>query len=276
VGARPDLDLTSLLEGFNRKWLFSDTEGIDDAPEEDGVRFPDPVRLGWGPDRWSASTELAVPIVFVWDVNGYYAALGVDPKASRKELREAYQALDGQASAYLTYVFKQLLDPEVRAAYDRSPLGCPYMDEYQENDLKRRAAQEAGRRSGKGKTTTPKTVLGEWGYTLDDSEERVDTVSSDREDRSRKAEPLRYSYYGWRTSSFLPDTEQLQEWQRLLTAAAALLRVAPQISFGVTGSSDQPYILQEVRGQQVIFFPEGEEPTEEVALAAINQLCDFS
>jgi hypothetical protein len=273
VGARPDLDLSVLLEGFNRTWLFPDQEGIDDAPETNGIKFPEPVRLGWGPDQWSASTELAVPIVFIWDVNGYYASLGVGHQATRKELRQAYQALDGQESAYLTYVFKQLLDPEVRAEYDRSPLGAPFLDDYQGDDLKRRAAKEAGLRSEKGKPTSPKDVLYEWGYTSGDQPEGVDSVSSDLEDHSSKAEPLRYSYYGWKTSTFLPDTEQLQEWQRLLTAAAAKLRVAPKISFGVTGSSDRPYILHTVHGQTVIFFPEGEEPTEEVAFEAIDQLC---
>jgi hypothetical protein len=274
VGARPDLDLSGLLSAFDR-WLIPDREEPDDAPEADGVKFPEPVRLGWGPDRWSTSTELAPRIVFKWDVNGYYAALGVHPDANRRELREAYQARDGQGSAYLTYVFKQLLNAEVRAAYDDSPLGYPFLDDYQDEKLKRDASQEAGRRSRDGESVSKDDVLGEWGYILIDRESGVDSVSSKVEDRDRKAEPLRYSYYGWKTSSFMPNAETLQGWQVALASAAATLKVAPKLSFGITGLSDRSFILAEVDGQPVIFFPEGEEPTDSVAREAIEAFTKF-
>jgi hypothetical protein len=273
VGERPSLDLSSLLSSFDRRWLTPDTEEEDDAPEADGVKFPEPVRLGWGPHQWSASTELAVPIALRWDVNGYYAALGVEPTATRRQLREAYQALDGQSSVYLTYVLKQLLNPVTRAAYDNAPLGYPFLDDYQNEALQRRASHEAGRRSREGAATSKDQVLDEWGYVMVD--EGVDSVSQSGEDRDRKAEPMRYSYYGWRTSSFLPDTEILQRWQAVLAAAAATLKVAPKLSFGVTGLSDQSYILNAVDGQPVIFFPEGEEPTDSVAREAIEEFTKF-
>jgi hypothetical protein len=271
VGERPDLDLSGILPIFDRFLRPDEKEPEPYAPEAgDGKKFPEPMRFGSGPDQWSTSTELAVPIVLKWDVNGYYRALGVSPMATRKELREAYQALDGQSSAYLTYVFKQLLNPEIRAAYDAAPLGQPFLDLYTQEDLRRRAKIEAGKRSAVGEFVSSDQVLDEWGYVVLD--EGVDSVSPTGQDHSRSTAQrgLRYSYYCWRTNGFLVDTEVLSEWQGYLSAAAARLGVAPAISFGLTAMSDLPYILKEVGGKPVVFFPEGEEPTASVAEQAVE------
>lgn len=275
MGERPPLDLSGILAAFDRRWLFADTEEeVRDVPEQDGLKFPTPTRLGAGPDVWSSCTELALPFVPRWDVNGYYRALGVSPLASRRELREAYQAKDGQSSAYLTYVFKQLLDPEVRAAYDAAPLGQPFLDDYAQDDLKRKAKVEAGERSARGRFTSSEDVLNEWGYVVED-ESGVDSVSPTRQDLPRKAERLEYAYYGWRTTKFLVDEGVLRKWQETLTKTAAQLGIAPKLSFGITSVSDRPYILEAVGDRAVIFFPEGEEPTESVAREAIEAFTQF-
>lgn len=276
MGQRPDLDLSGILAAFDRRWLTPDQEVVvRNVPEQDGLKFPLPQRFGLGPDVWSASTELAVPVRFRWDVNGYYAALGVSPQATRRELREAYQVLEGQSSPYLTYVFKQLLNPETRAAYDAAPLGQMFLDEYTQRDLKRRAKTEAHRRSSRGEFTTAEQVMDDWGYVTEDGGEGVDTVSPTEQNSPRRAARLEYSYYCWRTTKFLVDEELLQQWQRVLTATAAELGIAPRLSFGITSVSDRPYILEQVGDRVVIFFPEGEEPTESVAQEAIEALQQF-
>lgn len=252
--------------------MFPDeAEAVRDVPEQDGLKFPVPQRFGVGPDTWSACTTLAVPVVLRWDVNGYYRALGVSPRATRRELREAYQARDGQASPYLTYAFKQLLDPAVRAAYDASPLGQPFLDDYTQRDLKRRAKVEAQKRSAQGEFMTGDQVMDEWGYVLEDDEEGVDTVSPAGQDHRRRAERLEYSYYGWKTTGFLLDEGLLQKWQMVLATTAAQLGIAPKLSFGITSVSDQPYILERVGDRLVVFFPEGQEPTLHVARQAIEE-----
>lgn len=277
MGVRPDLDLSGILANFDRRWLSPDVEEkVADVPERDGLKFPNPTRFGRGPDVWSACTDVAVRVKLCWDVNGYYAALGVSPQATRRQLREAYQALDGQNSPYLTYAFKQLLNPETRDAYDASPLGQPFLDAYTQLAMKRRAKAEAHRRSAVGEFITAEEVIDEWGYALRDEEEGVDTVSPAGQDLPRKADRLEYSYYGWKTAKFLMDEGPLQQWQGLLSTAATQLGIAPKLSFGITGMSDHPYILEQVGDRVVIFFPEGEEPTEAVACKAIDDLTRFS
>jgi hypothetical protein len=276
VGQRPDLDLSGILANFNRNWLFPDQEEkVREIPEKDGLKFPLPQRFGVGPDVWSSCTELAVPVRFCWDVNGYYAALGVPTGATRRELREAYQVLEGQSSPYLTYVFKQLLNPETRAAYDAAPLGQLFLDEYTQRQLKRRAKTEAHRRSAQGEFVTAEQVMDDWGYVAEEEGEGVDTVSPTEQNSPRKAERLEYSYYGWKTTKFMMDEGVLQGWQRVLTATAAQLGIAPRLSFGITSVSDRPYILEQVGDRVVIFFLEGEEPTESVARDAIDALSQF-
>lgn len=295
MGRRPDLDLSGILASFDRRWLSPDVEEKPEyVPEEGGLKFPVPLRLGAGPDTWSTCTELAVPFAPKWDVNGYYRALGVHPDATRRELREAYQALNGQSSAYLTEVFKFLLNDEERAHYDAAPLGQPYLDRITERGLKERARREARMRSAlTGRKVSPSQVLGEWGYELhdeDDSDiqgdngasvprprEGVDSVSPTGQDLPRKAkrDQMEYSYYAWNTSSFVQDEALLSRWQEALSSAASRSSTAPKLSFGITSVSDGPFILREVEQRPVIFFPEGSEPTEDVARQALEAVTQF-
>lgn len=271
MGFRPDLDLSGILSNF-AQWVSPDEEERDDAPEADGIKFPEPARLGWGPVEWSTSTVLAERIVFKWDVNRYYAALGVKPDATRKELREAYQRKDGQSSVMLTHILKMLLNPEIRRRYDECPLGEPFFDEQSEAELKRKAHMEAGRRSAAGKAVSGEEILDEWGFVLLDP--GVDSVSSNRQDLPRKAAPWNYSYYGWRTTAFLTDVDAIQQWQECLSRAAAEHSVSPVVSIGVAGLSDRSFILKEVDGRKVIFFSEGEKPTDTIARKAIIEFTD--
>ncbi|MFE4863234.1 hypothetical protein, partial [Streptomyces sp. NPDC056670] len=93
----------------------------------------------------STSTTLvpARAAVACHDVNGYYRTLGVRPDATRRQLMDAYVAQDGQADAYTTYAFKQLLNPRTRARYDAAPLGEPFSDQYVRAEIVRRASLRA-------------------------------------------------------------------------------------------------------------------------------------
>ena len=77
----------------------------------------------------STCTALERPSAVVWDANRYYADLGVATSASRAQIRTAY--LDGPGTARLTFLASQLLNREIRAAYDLTPLGfLPKPDSY--------------------------------------------------------------------------------------------------------------------------------------------------
>jgi hypothetical protein len=287
MGFRPDLDLTSIL-ALHESPLPSpeEVEAMRKAQEpDDSLRYETPVRLGWGPARWSTSMAL-VPVDRVChDVNGYYRELGVDWRATRKELREAYLAKDGQSSARLTYVFKQLLDPLTREAYDKSPKGEPFLDDYTEDDLKRRAHQEAAKRSTLGQAVSAEQVLDDWGYVpLDDSEEGVDSVRAIRKDLPRKAatasgrENFRYSYYAWKTEQFIQDTGRLKAWQEHLSKAASRVGASPEVAIGLTSMvrlSDQWFMIELVDGKPVVFFFTDVEPTTEIAEQALAEFLQF-
>lgn len=271
------LDLSGILDRYDLFRSKDETEAMRNVQEPDeGLKYANPVRMGLGPLFWSTSTVLVPRVQVCYDVNGYYRELGVDCRASRKELREAYQALDGQASARLTYVFKQLLDSETRKAYDEVPLGEPFLDDYTQADLRRRAHKEAGRRADIGKRITAEDVLDEWGYVfLPESQEGVDSVTANRDDvprRKAKAD-WGYSYYAWQTRSYLMDSTQLQEWQTLLSSVSAEHEGSSRIAIGITsmeGLSDDSFMIENVVGTPVIFFSSEAEPSREVARKALS------
>lgn len=274
MGARSDLDLSGILGQYGDVLPTAETaEAMRKAQETDSsLCYERPARLGWGPDRWSTSMAL-VPVERVChDVNGYYRELGVDWRATKKELMEAYVALDGQSSTRLTYIFKQLLNPLIREAYDRAPKGQVFLDDYTEEDLKRRAHREAAERSQRlGKPVTSDEVLDDWGYVSLDDEE-VDNVRAVRQDRTRrKAQSWDYSYYAWKTKSFVQDEARLQEWQALLASVAARQGSHPEMGIGVTSMSDQPYMMDYVHERPVLFFSTETEPTEEIAIQAFAE-----
>lgn len=243
---------------------------LPDDPQ-DPLCFGVPTRLGRGPLSWSTSTALVVPERVCWDVNGYYQELGVHWRATRRELMKAYQAKDGQRSPRLTYVFKQLLNTETREAYDRMPRGEVFLDAYTDAELKQKAHREASRRAEKGSPISAEEVLDEWGYAIlpDDG---VDSVSPIRKDHLRPGgTPWEYSFYAWKTSSYLPDEDTLRRWQELLSTAATRYGVHPEMTIGMTALSDQPFMLENVNGTPVVFFSESTTPELSVADTVIER-----
>lgn len=66
---------------------------------------------------------------FVWDCNGFYRRLGLEPGAPRIEVARAYMALDGHRSVALTNAAEVLIDKVSKRAYDRLPLGTLWADD---------------------------------------------------------------------------------------------------------------------------------------------------
>jgi hypothetical protein len=254
---RTALDLSRILEQYAPMRAPEPVQPVlpSDDPQ-DPLCFGVPTKLGRGPLAWSTSTVLAVPERVCWDVNGYYQELGVHWRATRKELMRAYWAKHGQRSPRLTYVFKQLLNTKTRKAYDRMKRGEVFLDAYTDAELKQKAHRESGRRAAEGQLISPEQILDEWGYAVL-GEDEVDSVSPIGKDQiNHEAEPWEYSFYAWKTSSYLPDESRLRRWQELLSTAATRYGVRPEMIIGATALSDQPFMLENVNGSPVVFFSE--------------------
>lgn len=299
-GARPDLDLSEIISAY-QEWLdggdpttagyhfdYTGQKIASDAADWDVPRkahpmsVDDPILFGNGPATCSTSTALARALEICWDVNGYYRSLGVHWKATRKELRLAYQRINGQESRYLTYVLKQLLNEEKRATYDRMPLGEQFLDDkYVQEALKRMAAKKAQERSEQGVPTTASDVLDEMGYDLhldpqggEDSPEEV--LDDDRSKRSNVSDPgstldsWAFSYYLWRSAD-IAEHARLARWQELLVSAMSRKGVVIQLAVGIFGKQDHRFVTAVVDGNRVIMLNEQNlEPDDELAEAAVE------
>lgn len=203
----------------------------------------------------------------VWDANGYYRALGVSSRATRRELREAYQRLDGQRSDYLTYVIHQLLDPDIRRVYDATPRGRIFLDDLVAEQMRRESAIQ---------TSQERRMLWEQTGFVPDEQEMLDwdevigQTSTPSKPGSEDAEAERQDWswgYYLRGVESLPDVTALQTWQRLLIEALARRGVAVEIAVGWCDTdfdvTPSPY---RDRGDDmhIIAFC-GTEPTEALA-----------
>lgn len=315
MGTRPDLDLSDILPayqtfitghgtstaGVNR--IHATPEGDKWMPMEvgDEGRIPhhlfgestrrDPLkpwRIGNGPPVCSTSQVLvSARPSFAWDVNGWYAKVGVPfpyVNATSGVLSRSYVATGGQASPQATYYLKRLLDKAVRGLYDTYPLGVQFLDDdYVQEALKRKAAEEAARRSRDGSYTKAETVMDEWGYKVDEIVE--DGLDTDKPDVLNDLAPVEdsrfdpiewvYSYWLWQTTlSMEPSTQELEEWQRLLVSVLAQRGERVEIAVGRSGKSPHPYTVGRFDGYWVVFLHEDEEPTKDLATRAADALLE--
>jgi hypothetical protein len=247
----------------------------------------EPALVGSGPRRCSTSRTMALAgPLFAWDPNRYYRDLGIPwpyVGATRKDLRLAYFDKGGQDSRRLTYCMTQLLNPEVRGAYDALPLGEQYLDdEYVQEALKLRAAAEASKRSETGDYTTAESVLDDWGYKLEpetsgglvtdssDSGESLDTVGEDEFDEDPHHETVgadwQYSFYLWKTTKW--DTERLAEWQAALITELSERGISPTLAVGLMGNQPHPYAVASVDEEWVVFLNKGVQVSPDLASRA--------
>lgn len=214
-------------------------------------------RIGSGPATFSTCTALAPAVTYNADVNGYYRALGVDPRAGKRELREAYQRLDGQDSDYLTMVLSALLNPQTRAFYDRMRLGQTLQDRYV-LAANRRMLREQIRPD-----QLDSFLEFERNYFARQDEQNasdfLDEPSPSRQDgRTRSQAAYPYSYYCYRSDHW--DPSFLPEWQTLLIGACRARGIELSFALGFHGSGSYPWQIQVVGQHIVVFFHEKVRP----------------
>jgi hypothetical protein len=258
---------------------------IGGAPSYFGIgpvddRVPEPRVAGSGPVVCSSSRELESWPSVVWDVNGYYHALGVGFRATRKQLLNAYNQLNGQDDDYLTYVFKQLLTPGIRRAYDATPLGAIFIDHYVETKLKRMAQEQAQRlrRVFGERAKTAEQILADMGFVIDNGdlddacqpdgdapenpvEDGVDIPQEAQEDVHIGSKPQAakwpYTYYVWKltyTQRYGSDhAPVMQEWQEMISAACHQRGATVRFAVGLMGGG-RAWDVMSVEGDKVAFI----------------------
>lgn len=216
---------------------------------------------------FSTSCALLRTPTIIWDVNGYYAALGVRPDATRAELRRAYMALGGEKDARLTYILSRLLDPEVRRRYDSCALGDVFMDLYVMERLMNEARQRAAEAVAAGDVESEDLAdLGGWAEMLDLSSSEVDRASRKDDDELASRQ---WGYFLWRSAR--TDDESLDLWQHLLTGAFWSSGIVREVGIGF--SRDQgPWTIQKVGETTVIFIDEDEVPTAKLAREVVSSI----
>lgn len=180
------------------------------APEDMAETSKLPYAIHAGPLEFSTSGVIERWPAICFDVCSYYAELGVSFRATKTELRAAYQAKKGWESERLTYILKQLLNESIRRAYDAVRAGNRFMDRYEIAWLKSQMIADA---RAEGLNFDP----------LDPGEgESINSVADrylDTEfdfDRSEEGDSGRWKwgYYLWRTE--IHDVPKLRDWQALL------------------------------------------------------------
>lgn len=256
-------------------------------PSPDAVIYPNPSQTRTGVLTRSTENALVPWPAVVWDVNGYYHALGVGFNATRKQLMRGYNARDGQSSDYLTYVFAQLLDEAVRRSYDACPLGTKFFDRYIEEEIRRRAVEQASRRGMEAED-----VLEEWGFIVereggeDDlivpgvvEEDEVDIPQEEGEDSpvTPEQEPWPYTYFAWRLKrreDRLENVEIMRRWQEAIVAECQARKISLQFAVGIMGEKQGSRIMtMSVSGATVVFIATNAvEMMQELAPLAVVRL----
>jgi hypothetical protein len=176
----------------------------------------DPHEAGTGVPWCSTSTALVKVPELVWDVNGYYRALGVPTSASRADIRRAYQRLGGQDDWWLTMAVSVLLGTE-RIRYDATPLGRLYWDEalrlawVRQQLREREASSMLGQKWEKVALAAP-----EWGW------------------------------WAWQAPVPSEGGEVMDEWRSLVIQALAERRVAIRLAVGWHAKGSHRAVVMEV------------------------------
>lgn len=277
MGFREPLDISGYVAALGDNSVFG---GGPKPPlreyRPEPIDHSRPYKASFGPADCSTCGDLVVRPIY--DVNHYYRSLGIGPPyrpITRRDLMKAYQAKSGQRDTYLTQVFRYLLDPKKRRAYDAAPFGEPFLDDIQQELLKRNSKREAARRSARGVPTTGEVVLDEWDMRLIDDEREPDLVPPppmrhDALDPPESTEPpWQWNYWLW--GSHCRDTAKLSVWQSKLVSEFRRHGILFRFCVGYFGRkrSDSEWITGETGPHLVLFLREDVEPTDELAAAVV-------
>jgi hypothetical protein len=228
-----------------------------------------PQRIGMGPDTASSCMDLALCPEWCWDVCGYYSTLGVPWTAGRRELRVAYQARGGPDDEELTYILHQLLDPQVRRAYDLTPPGALFLgDRKVQEQVKRAAARMAAEAAARGAPCSPDDILAEQGFTL--VKEQPALGAPGRPWDARAGQPDWERSWSWYLARGGREQQswRLKHWQQLLIRELHDKRAVIRFAVGLCGG--EGFVILSPSGQRpaIVLLGSGFPSQEKAASAA--------
>lgn len=227
-----------------------------------------PVLVGYGAPEFSTSHGLELYPSIIFDCNAYYSQLGVGVRATRKEIREAYQRLDGENSLRLTMIIGVLLNLKRRHRYDLTPLGSLFLDDELIHTLRNEAALRASEARLEGHE-----------FDSDSFQEMIDQVLRDADESEEQSlrsinGTYNWSYYLWNTS--FTDVDRLTQWRTLLAKNIWDLVKTP-ISLGVGFiSGDEDFKIHTVGFRLVVFLNEKVPPSDVIAYKAASDIVNLA
>jgi hypothetical protein len=206
-----------------------------------------PVLVGVGPVEFSTSVALVPWPLYVWDTNLFYWDLGVHWRASRKEIRQAYQAKGGESNVRLTMIVGYLLDPVHRRAYDLTPLGAHYFDDEIEEAVRHQAAAMATQAIMEGDELEEQ----ELNKMIDELRE-----SAFEEEERPRYRPLRYQWSYYVHKSQNGDLERLNQWRSAIIFMLRYWEAPATLSLGYMGETEDPFRICKIGYRLVLLVNE--------------------
>jgi hypothetical protein len=198
----------------------------------------------WAPGAREFSTCLDLDLPLIHDVNSWYSSLGVNPRASRREIAYAYADLSGQDDVWLTHCVTQLLHRDTRLAYDRCRLGTRFWDEAEKLSARRALLHLL--------SASPVEPV--------DFARVLDTGGSPGEG-SRTG--------GWGYYSPAQSEDRMARWRTQLASAAHSRQLHRSISVG-EHHDGQPWEIRAVDGLTVFSLHRTTDPSPHAALEALS------
>lgn len=227
----------------------------------------DPRPGDYRPSVFTTSQDLVRYAQIVWDVNCYYLDLGVRTDATRLQIRRAYERWRGWESPRLTYIVKQLLNPEIRAAYDACRPGWLFFDEYVLASTNRRIQDDLARHFADG-GTMEQTEKIDFSHLVGKPFQVVDRPPSGEQD---EVPSWGWGYYLWQSGC--RDERRLAQWQEHLVRVLAERKEHTHLAVGFLGKHMAcPWEVTTVGNRLVAFLSDDQQPTADLANQAADRV----
>lgn len=231
------------------------------------LRNPDnPYLVGYGPAEFSTSMAIEPWPSIIWDTNLFYRDMGVRYKATRKQIRNQYLAIDGEKSVRLTMIAEVLLKPDRRLLYDLVPLGHHFYDDEIAEAMRAAIQDQLTKRIQEGESL--EDVLNE---NADDQIEEQLMQADTQLKINRALRGSSWSHYLWKTES--EDLEKVAAWRRLLVHWVWYYdKTVENIGVGLMGDTEEQVVICTVGSRKVVFINDQLDPSDVIACIAVAEM----